>query len=1303
MANNAEAVSPVWPGPSLMVPMTVDCLLVGEPDRFSTWAKTQFNYTNLANGFLPDAAPPFSIQSPAPAVGAHLLWTLPFALRHGVQQENGDIQFPLAPNRWMVTRALYTQPGAAPVLSAGVIQSDLLSKLTDSNSSQYPDPAAPGTTRQIGGYVPIENWTSPVGPAAPFLRAVGPGELSWSVAYDNVKKVFSFYDNLSNIGPAMVTYSVIGWFAEPSFDPLFLIPVGTPFEWQDAVEQKFEWSVGTTPEDVLEAQADWEAWSEMHGLNGSISPDLPPQYKEAIEKWLAWQAAHGVAGPKPALPQQTLSHGVVETVEWKGAKFAYGTGAPGGGKALPKVAVGSTAAEAIAAWIATEVTQKNARAAALNPTIETAVEAFQKGLIFELAKDPVATERLLHSARFDVTHAGATWIVVRPESDPQNPAPYSGQQTLPLDPPLTAALTKLNADQSELNFFSAQLFTLRSELFAVQFKDYNLPLDASPAIKTAVGNALAALNSEIPKVVKRIQELEGSIELQAEAFRTATVGLYQLRLVEKGDAYAPLDPAILLAGARIDTKFAAPGTYDEHEVLFTRFTGQTVTGIETDYAGSGIPSDTKLITAADLLAHVILPQGAGLPKEAPDLLVEMLFLDRSLAQLLAKIYFDKRGIQPSAGVLAELTAIIQEQQTPPWRQAALLGVSRRALAAALGLKGVPPSPVAVEYRDGQPWSPVYIDWKVRWFPTSTDPEGQLKNWKLGEIDYEWEGTQVPQPPNPIQFLNRTVLNPKIAQDVAAQLETFHDDPEYDSLPLYIRQALDAVGKIIGRFDVVTQTLGGFTQQLCTRMIAPSQQPASPLLGNTTISFRPVTGDVKSIQPLPFFPIRSGHFQVIDLWVVDAFGQILRGKDPNLGPNSPIPNLIRAESVMTAAPANVTYVQLPPRVSQPSQVSFTLLDASDDQIPSSSADSTNPICGWVMPNHLDDALSVFGPKGDAFGELIRVDTETPLVSTETAVRWDTAPGTNAALGAPPQLPNIHLERFAIGLLQRGLTDGGQVLEDLLDAIDSSLWQVDPLSASEGNLSVLVGRPLAVIRARLSLHLHGYPEYNQSWMETGRYYTAGKQFNPKPPPFVSVKLRLRVGDLADSTNGVLGYFLNDDYRTFYAVHGAGKQTSPLRRALKSGWRAADALSPALADRLTPSAESGYVQFGNLIDLSVTDPAVYLTLLVDPRGAIPVITGSLPTSTTLLAPGPVTEALRNIRIDFRVGPLLVEPGQIKMPIPAEIKGQWSWVARIDVTSWSDPATIGMTNPIADLVSAPPALREGWLSLTGALDDEP
>ena len=559
---------------------------------------------------------------------------------------------------------------------------------------------------------------------------------------------------------------------------------------------------------------------------------------------------------------------------------------------------------------------------------------------------------------------------------------------------------------------------------------------------------------------------------------------------------------------------------------------------------------------------------------------------------------------------------------------------------------------------------------------------------------------MPPPPSPLVFQGRTVLNVKIAQDIAKQLEGFQDDPDYAALDIYIRQDLEEVARVIGTFDVMTQSIGGFTEQLVTRMIAPNQQPQGSLLGDAPVSYRPVAGDVTSVAPLPFFPIRSGHFLLVDLWIVDSYGQILRGKDPRLGPSAPIPNLIIAESLITPGAGNTPYVQLPPRVSQEARATFTLLDARDDSIPSSSSDLTTPICGWVMANHLDQSLMVFDAGGNNQGALLLVDRDvTGKNPTSTAIRWDAVPGSYDPLGAAPSLPNApHVESLVTGLLAVGLEQGGQALLDLFNVVDSSLWAIEPQSGT-GNLSILVGRPLAVVRAQLSLDLYGLPDYNQSWAETGKYFVSGGKFAPTGPPFATVPFGIRIGDLGDSTNGVVGYYVNDDYSTLYAVYGASTGTAAIREAARTGASIRKAL--AAAPGPAPSADSGYVTWNHLVMLPPDSSCVTLTILVDPRGTIPVMTGSLPVVSTSLAPGPVTAALANMEVSFRVGPILVEPSAIRMPIPAEINGKWAWVARTDVTAWADPSAIQQQNAVATLNTAPPRLREGWLTLSGAISD--
>src|SRR5690606_27919862 len=162
-----------------------------------------------------------------------------------------------------------------------------------------------------------------------------------------------------------------------------------------------------------------------------------------------------------------------------------------------------------------------------------------------------------------------------------------------------------------------------------------------------------------------------------------------------------------------------------------------------------------------------------------------------------------------------------------------------------------------------------------------------------------------------------------------------------------------------------------------------------------------------------------------------------------------------------------------------------------------------------------------------------------------IRWDSVPGSNAALGAPPELFNEHLQAFVMRLLATS-PDGSGAYDDLMASIDDSLWTMGHLGNQNGTLAMLMGRPLAVVRAEIDVSLSGMPLFNQSWSETGKYYNNKGTYELKLPEFCHVPFTVRVGDNIRETNGVLGYFEADNYDTFYAVYGSNGQTVRLNEA-------------------------------------------------------------------------------------------------------------------------------------------------------------
>ncbi|MEM8849466.1 MAG: hypothetical protein AAGE03_05455 [Pseudomonadota bacterium] len=1353
-APTPPAKAPVWPGPRLIVPMAVDCLLIGTGDLVGgNWARTQFDYENLAFGLGNGAAPPFTEKTAAeqPGTGAHLMWTLPYALRRGAAPGTtptatqapgetqaletlgaapgadpaGSLDFPLIPDRWLVLRIGHDPAGGSPSLTARLISADTLTPPQGGtiplNVSQYPltgHPTAP--VGILGAVSDLAAWTGDQSQDPPFLRAVAPGDMTWVAAYDNVRNVVTMHDPLDDTA-RIYSYSVIGWYARPDDDPLRAIDTASDAAWRQALATATGWSMGKGASAVTSARKAWTAWAGSHGIpDGAPDAALPDQLKTALGRWQAWQKAHGAAGPEPDLPRQTMVNGLLSGVVWNGLGHAYGTGAPGHGAKPPAIAIGSTAAEAIAAWLADTLVTKKQEDPSTIPFIERAIDAFQAGLLNDLEQDPGRTEAQLHATHFDAAGQLDHWTVVRPEVGSQDETKAGGDPSLPLDPRQTDALIALNRRQAELDALTRTLTSQQAELFALSWKDRFLPR-GSQGLQSKIDAARQALTPALKATAAQIAAIDGPQGTLAAAeahLKTELAGEYDIRRVSGRPAYRPSDPVILVAGAGGDPKYAGPSADDADETLICRITGQWVTGIDL----TGVMAGAASVDAASLLDGLTLPVADPLPKELPELWLEALFLDPDAAPFLARQSLIAGGdTSPKAADILALAAKIAPIQRAPWLDFKRVGATRQATATAVGLTGRIPAVVGVTFRDGQPWSPVFVDWSITWTPDGDDLQSMLAKWHLGDDDFDWTGGKVTPAAVPQQFRARTIFDPTVAQSIAKRLTGFQDNDDYKNLPRSTRKAFEDMVGLIGAADLYTCAATGLTEQLLTRLIAPNNDAADtaldPLVGNAPVGFVPQPGSATPVHgklvDQPFYPLRSGHLQLLDLWVVDSWGQILRGKTaPPGAPASsrPVPNVIRAQSLTTPpfmegkTDVNADYLQLTPRISQETELRLDLLSAHKDGVLSTSSDATSPICGFVVPNNLDVSLAVFDQAGGSDGSILLIEHELGTAApSATGLRWDAPPGSPAALGAPPDLTNPHLQGLVSGLLDAGLTQGGAALDDLFDRIDSVLWALAPLGQPTKGPGTLLGPPLAVVRAQISAHLPGLAIPNQSWGLTGdTYVDANGGYKPIPVPVMGVTLPARLGDSGLKENGVMGYFVDDDYSTFHAVYGAGGQTGTLRRALRSGAARAGNLAGLLGQPLPAGTTASYVTDSHVIPVPLDGTPVKLTLLVDPRGRIPVISGWQPWIDVGLPAGPVSAALSAMTASFRVGPLLTDPHDIRMPLPAEVRGNWGWVERADITGWSPTTEVKGAAPKARLADTPLHLSEGWLTLSGAFGRE-
>ncbi len=1250
---------PLWPGPRLLVPMFADAMLVGKNNQFGNWAAVRVQYDKLP--FENPVPGPFGNAAAPPGLGVHLQWTLPSAMRQGVTSPDGKTVFPQIPDRWVITRTFLTgdTSGIFARLTVWVLQSDFTGVFGE-GSVAYPfnpeggvDPQNQFVIKYIGKRFELDRWLGAPPPEQPFLTAFAPGDVSFTNVYDNVRNVMSFYDDLTNQAQGHYTYSVAGWYADPSVDPLFGKSPQTPEgfttreQWQ-ALMDSLRWSVGDEAE-VDRAILDWERWRASHPISGG--PPIPEIMR--------------------TLPGQSLCHSMVFDLLWEGPNKFYPINPILQSPQPPVVAVGNTTTEAVAAWMARTLD---------NPAAEPTLVAFQMGRIFDFLKDPDDFAADVQATSFGPSSSARQWVVTRPAQEQGDP-PIGGAD-VPLDPAQTEQLTELNNRQIQLDSARKVLSGLQQELFADGWKQAFVdPRDRT--LRQQIDNAVAALIGQVEAQLALVAEREVLVETAHQALVAAVEPDFTVAYVDQIRLNQPVDPVIMVAGAGLDTKLETPGGLGVDRRLFTRFTGQNIDGLEISFPINGVVQ-TTLITASQLVRHAEIPSNAFIPKEMPDFWAETLFLDTQVAPLLAAMFFATFSYTPSAAEREALIAQIQAQQTLIWND--VLQIDRQTVAELAGLRGTIPDKAAVSAHT-PPWTPLFLDWEVIWHPTASTPQGQLAQWELDDFDFKWTG-QSPGKPLPAYSV-RVLLNSADANGIDENLDEFlATSANLDELPIFIVDLLRRMSTTLKHFDVLTQGIAGFTEGLLQLQIQPSvnypnQNQQIPPLVSGASTFLPLPGTVTT--PRPFVPIRAGHAVIQNLRIVDAFGQVLPAMPNGTAPLLPI----RARSVFTAGEDKQAFIQLPPRLAQSARLYFRAIDANDDSIASNSSDLTSPIAGWVVPNHLNGSLMVFDAAGFNLGEVL------PIVRDEgTGLRWDPVPGSSEPLGAPAKIANRHLAGFINGLLLRGAT-GSHALRELLDAIDTTLYSSWPVGQPlPGNLDVLIGAPIAVVRTATSFQLDGQAAVNQAWKLTGLNQTEGWPEVPFP---------LRIGDLGLHTNGCLGYFLDDDYTVFNTSFGYVPSPMPLRRVLAGsaiGAERLELLQQAVRALDQAPASTGYIRTNHLFQLKPDNQdSHFQTVLLDPSGWIPAITGMQPVQYLSLAPGPVTTALQNMIATFRTGPLLLAPERIHMPLPADIRGDWSWIERTGVTVWREDRQLTDNNPTALLPEALPVLREGWLKLSAAL----
>ncbi|MED2037824.1 hypothetical protein P4V58_11555 [Bacillus wiedmannii] len=1174
---------------TLFVPITIEAFVVNEQMRKQQqFRRFQMSYSSL-DEFLSPEALPFSggqddFNQYPENEGVYLHWTLPKAMRRGKQDDMGQEEFPLVPNRWLVVRL--SGSFAERRADAWVVESDYIDP--EKGSSPFINPRTQ-TKTMIGRKLPLSGhnqWTETDDEESSlFLTAIGTGDLTFSLYQPNVENVFSIHDPLSieGIDIDTLSYFVVGWYSRQE-------------------------------EDIIN---DWETAEEYIELLNDLN----------------WKIANDDVG----LSKKTLYHGMVYGVEWDRKHMNVQTARD---TANPMVAVGNTSTEALLALLFKISEYKKD-----DRQLVQFLQAIRYQMLMKVDQsdaDHINEQNALES-KFGSSSGGLVWSVV----DRDDLSDLSGNTELQEDE--EKLLATLNTDQNLLDEARRQLKTSQRQLYELWWKD-----GRATALENTTGQMpdgtdkfnfyqeLEKLRRKVDSQIQTVQDLEGKVPIEtatqtleksAEIYARQKGFPSHRRLVpaEMPRFWFMQDPVVLFAGL--------PYQKEVKDSLYCRYPWQVVKSFT--FSNQGINTRISIEQLRDVIPPVNLE---SLPLEVQNLYEEFFLLDPYHATIIAKKCFPDADEE----LIRHLFETMEVRQT------------YEGILPAIGVQ-----------RWEQPWQPLFLEWEVNWRPLPF-MSGDHLNWRFDGNKYVCESREDEQSEK-IQVINgRTFLTPQATSTLRARLKQLLDEHVLEE---ELRELIEGFLEGMQDWNVLSQMMSGFQNQLAMRNIGANVDPKDDLLMEELLEgsshLAPIPGPAYGSSFLEekssgFQPTGNGQFCFQRLLIVDRFGQTLEVINDQ-GQFCPSIDLVLSDELSPDSACMIDdtknimhqYVQLRPRILQGSRLHFQWVSAKKDEV--------HPVCGWILPNHIDRALSVYDRNGLCLGMLAIAKQEIGLC----IVQWRPAPDSPY-----PDLENIEIYECHLYKFLKGLVEAGeQEFVNFIQTIDSTLWTCDPLGEREDkNLSVLIGRPIPIVRVRLELELDGEPLEDPSWNQT---------FEEQKFDLLNYPFSIRLGDLDMRSDGLLGYYVEKDYTRFNAVFNF----------LDSNY-------------IQGIGEKDNNGNANFINLKVATP-IDITLLMLPHAKVHAFTGILPYKTLELPKEFIEPVLMNMKVHFHTGPFLTnfaaiseDAKAILVSTPNVQSGRWSWVERTPAQSWAKYAVLNPGEKDAP-TTTPPLLREGLLRLEAFTTD--
>ena len=944
--------------------------------------------------------------------------------------------------------------------------------------------------------------------------------------------------------------------------------------------------------------------------------------KEKLQQKYFWQIATDTTTNDL---QRILCHGLSVAVDWDSSKELTELPKSKQDQKDPRelqISIGYTGLDALSTLL------NNYSKAAIPPII---FDVLSRGLLKKLQKIDSEEElrKQQHEEGFAAEPGGIYWeIIINQTQSDTNPNAYNDNlNNLPEN--ITILLDDLNCSQVNLEEEERLLQGNQWNLYALWWKQGRIPYVDNFENKKDILNKLSkhldpnqedGLYKEVENLKNRLSDLQQTIQEKKAKLEEEIDKIqpsYKLKFTPKSSFWKPVSPVILLTG--ID-----PGALiEQKQNLICRTTQNVVTNV--DYKD---------------------PEGIAKSKNSDDIDIpedlSLFFKQIEDAEIIWKEFSILDYVLSNGGI--EIKSI-PEQTLPPF-----------------GISGWI-----------QPWDPLFMEWEIEWCKT------EFSDWTFNGLQYVLNPqTEIREEPSDT-ISGRIFLNAhacfSFKEHLKKLIEAYPEiAKEYKEINTHDWE------QQFSSWDLLSQRLSGLEEYFTLRDIKmnrfpKSEDPITKLLDVKNNYTVPLPGSYQ--KPYLFKPIRQGQFFIRRLSIMDNFGQSVDVISPTIT-SKPLfvsNSLIPKKSIITVENKIIDInqiIELSPRIGQSFRLNCRWVGEYNQQV--------NPICGWILPNYIDQSLQFYTPVGDYLGEISK---------NSSGCIWEFNP-------QGLELPKVCSSFPRLGNIISIITGNDNDFE-FKNIIEQALsFKSSPKIDNEHCYAAYFGRPLALATAKWNFELR-LPYYqNQTWnaLEYQLSLIDDKKSQLQPlninetlissmkensPELILAKteFKLRLGDPSLVGDGLIGYF-KEGFENFYSVY-------------------------------PKESENTYIKIITGDELQITleaNSVVTTTLLLDPILPVHAYCALVPFTPVILPPRFIQVALNKMAIPFKIGPVLSlysnkaeeenssENLSIVMPKPS--LGKFIWLEPTAAPNVLRSLEIRAADHVARFLLDPYDLVEGWLSIS-------